>query len=125
MAVAPNSYIIIDALDECSEREGQYGLFALLARIHSWDIDKLPILATSRQQVDIEEGLQTLRTGKLAIVDKLVRIDIESYIDSGLNDGRLRRWHQKPGVIKKVRRTVEGGAGGMYVYHVIDCIPIS
>lgn len=47
-AMVPNPYIIIDALDESSEREGQLSLFALLARIHSWNIDKLHILPTSR-----------------------------------------------------------------------------
>jgi len=87
LAVAPSLYIVIDALDECSEREDQHGLFALLARIHSWNIDKLHILATSRQQVDIDEGLQTLRTGTLAIVDTLVKLDIKSCIESRLNEG--------------------------------------
>jgi len=87
LTVAPTVYLIIDAL---GEREGQHDLFALLARIHSWIIDKLHILATSRQQVDIDEGLQTLRTGTLAIVDTLVILNIKSYIDSRLNEGRLR-----------------------------------
>jgi len=113
LAVAPQTYIIINALDECSKREGQHGFFALLARIHSWNIDKLHILAISGQQVDIDEGLQTLRTGTLAIVDTLVNHDIKSYIDSRLNEGRLKKWNQKSGAIDQIRRTVEGGAGGM------------
>lgn len=111
--MAPQTYIIINALDECSKREGQHGFFALLARIHSWNIDKLHILAISGQQVDIDEGLQTLRTGTLAIVDTLVNHDIKSYIDSRLNEGRLKKWNQKSGAIDQIRRTVEGGAGGM------------
>lgn len=113
LTVAPTVYIIIDALDECSERENQDGLFVLLARIHSWNILGLHMLVTSRQQIDIDEGLRTLRTGTLAIVDTLVNHDIKSYIDSRLNEGRLNQWHQKPGVIEHIKKTLEAGAGGM------------
>lgn len=61
--------------------------YSHFSHAYSWTIDKLHILATSRQQVDIDEGLQTLRTGTLAIVDTLVKLDIKSCIESRLNEG--------------------------------------
>ena len=114
LAEASVTYLIIDALGECSEREGQHGLFALFSCIHSWNLDQLHILATSRQQADIDEALQPYRTDELAIVQALVNHDIKLYIKSRLDQGRLKKWSRHPEVVEDIKTTVESGAGGMY-----------
>src|ERR1700727_936745 len=45
------TYIIVDALDECSEREK---LLVLIEDIMGWKLSTLHILATSRKEQDIE-----------------------------------------------------------------------
>ncbi len=47
-------YLVIDALDECTE---QVLLMEFIAEIISWEIPVLRILATSRQEQDIEDGI--------------------------------------------------------------------
>ena len=51
------TYIILDALDECKERKE---LLLLIKEMTEWNMGKLYILATSRKEKDIEESLEPL-----------------------------------------------------------------
>ena len=48
-----DSYIVIDALDECSNPEEREKLLDVLAETESWDSSKLHLLVTSRTKADI------------------------------------------------------------------------
>jgi hypothetical protein len=52
-----HTYIIIDAMDECLERDG---LLDAIEKIDSWKMDKLRILTTSRMEGDIQELFRRL-----------------------------------------------------------------
>ena len=54
------TFIFLDALDECKEREE---LLGLIKRIVDWKLEMLHLLATSRRENDIEETLTPLITG--------------------------------------------------------------
>lgn len=104
------TFIILDALDECTEREE---LLGLIKRIFGWKLEKPHILATSRRERDIEETLEPLITGQACCQSSLVNADIQIHIRERLhNDPKLRKWPIK--VRKEIEATLINGAHGMY-----------
>jgi hypothetical protein len=100
----PQSFIVLDALDECEDRSE---LMTIIESIAGWQLEKLHILVTSRRERDIENTLEMLvHPGDITdlraeVVDK----DIEAYIEHRLNvDKNLRKWQKNP----EIRREIEG-----------------
>ena len=105
------TFLVLDALDECTEREE---LLALIERIIGWKIGKLHTLVTSRREREIEEALEPLITGQICIQSALVNADISIHLRERLqNDPKLNRWPVK--VQMEVEATLTDGAHGMYV----------
>lgn len=102
-------FIILDALDECKEREE---LLGLMEDILNWKLDKLHVLATSRRERDIEESLEPLVTGQICIQSVLVNADIHTHICDRLqNDLKLKKWPAN--VQTEIEKTLMDGANGM------------
>jgi hypothetical protein len=70
-------YVVLDALDEGPER---HRLLTLLGEIHKWDIDTLHLLATSRKEPDIEDGLRLLVSNEISMEDNPVDDDIRVHV---------------------------------------------
>ncbi|KAH9204132.1 hypothetical protein DL95DRAFT_377186 [Leptodontidium sp. 2 PMI_412] len=105
------TFIILDALDECKEREE---LLLLLENLISWRAGNLHILATSRRERDIEEALESLTTSEICLQSALVNVDIDTHISERLqNDPKLKRWPAN--VQGEIKNTLMEGAQGMYV----------
>jgi hypothetical protein len=105
------TFIILDALDECKEREE---FLLLLKNLTSWGGGKLHVLATSRRERDIEEALESLVTSEICLQSALVNIDIDTHISERLqNDPKLRRWPVD--VREEIKTTLMEGAQGLYV----------
>lgn len=105
------TFIILDALDECKEREA---LLKLLENTMDWKVENLHILATSRRERDIEETLAPLATDQICIQSALVNADIHVHICDRLqNDPKLNKWPAN--VQREVEKTLMDGAHGMYV----------
>lgn len=103
------TFVILDALDECKEREE---LLELMEDIVKWKLESLHILATSRRERDIEESLEPLITGQICIQSALVNADIRIYICDRLqNDPKLRKWPAN--VQTEIEKTLMDGAHGM------------
>jgi hypothetical protein len=103
------TFIILDALDECKEREE---LLADIEGMAGWKLGKLHILATSRREKDIEETLEPLVTGQICIASALVDADIQTYLHEKLqNDSKLKSWPAN--VQKEIQETLMDGAHGM------------
>jgi hypothetical protein len=84
------TFILLDALDECKEREE---LLEVVENIVSWKHKTLHILATSRREAEIEESLKTFVTCQICIQSALVNADIHIHIRDRLqNDQKLRKW---------------------------------
>ena len=106
-------FIIVDALDECQEREE---LLLLLKNLCSWGIEKVHVLSTSRRERDIEETLASLVTSEICLQSDLVNVDIRTYLSEQLKkDSKLRRW--SPNVQREIEDTLMNGAHGMYAEH--------
>jgi ankyrin repeat protein len=105
------TFIILDALDECKEREA---LLKLLENTMDWKVENLHILATSRRERDIEETLAPLATNQICIQSALVNADIHVHICDRLqNDPKLNKWPAN--VQREIEKTLMDGAHGMYV----------
>jgi hypothetical protein len=107
------SYIILDALDECANRAE---LMDTLETIAGWQLKKLHILVTSRRERDIEISLETLVDARNAIDlrTEMVDKDIRAYIDHRLSvDKNLKRWQKDRGIRQEIEAALMEKACGM------------
>jgi Cdc6-like AAA superfamily ATPase len=105
--------IVLDALDECSEREE---LFKRISEVQTWKPQQFHLLVTSRRLPDIEEALAPLTNSqdRVCIQSKVVDADILAYVNERLqNDQRLSRWRNKPQVQEEIRSQLMEKADGM------------
>ncbi|OCL07885.1 hypothetical protein AOQ84DRAFT_267871, partial [Glonium stellatum] len=111
-----HTYIIIDALDECKDREK---LLEMLHCIADWKIEKLHLLVTSRKEKDIEESLQQLVMEQICVQSILVDADIRTHISQVVpEDPKLKRW--PPDVQAEIITTLIEGARGMSLPKTLD-----
>jgi hypothetical protein len=74
-------YIVFDALDECPERSG---FLKVLREVHGWKLDALHVLATSREEGDIQKALGGLVSREVPMDETLVNGDIQVYVSRRL-----------------------------------------
>ena len=106
-------YIVLDALDECSNRED---LLEYLDRIMSWNAEHLRMLVSSRPERAIEEGIRSLIKGdnKIKVQGDQVNDDIRTYIRGRLDmDPKLKRWQKRPDVRNEIESFLMNKADGM------------
>jgi hypothetical protein len=116
-------YVVIDALDECTERNE---LLDWIDEIAQWKVGKLHLLATSRQERDIEKRLQSLRLIPIPLESEVVDLDIASYLDWMLRDDQgPQPWTRDTRIRDKIKFSLLQGAQGMYVsclYAIYPCV---
>jgi hypothetical protein len=106
-----HAYIIIDALDECTERNK---LLQWIDEIARWNVGKLHLLVTSRQEPDIQKVLRSLDPILVCLEGEFVDRDIMSYLDWMLRDDqKWRTWDHDTRY--KIKISLMEGAQGMYV----------
>ena len=113
MASLEDIYIVLDALDECVERDD---LLRDLEQIVSWEDANLHVLATSRREQDIVESLTLLSDSRnrIGIQSTLVNADIRTYVHDRLQvDRKLKRWQKDPKVQLEIEETLTKKADGM------------
>ena len=104
-----STYILLDALDECTDRED---LLEFMEALVDWNVNDLHVLATSRKENDIAMSLEPLVTCQLCIQSALVDADIRVHILDRLStDVKLKKWPTN--VQKEVEDTLMRGAKGM------------
>jgi len=85
-----HSYIIIDALDECRDREEE--LLPSLRKIIDWKLSNVHILVTSRKEKDIKDCLEPLISEELCLQTSL-EADIRIHVHETLQHDRImQRW---------------------------------
>ena len=109
LATVKRAYIVVDALDECSE---QRELFAVLKRIQSIKSADNRLLFTSHDQSSIRDSLDGLIDDSIGVRGKSHDLDIRSYVHQCLTkEGTLDRWkdHQiRPQIEKKLCDGAQG-----------------
>lgn len=104
---ARRTYIVIDALDECTNREG---LLDGLAELHSLMDLGLNILVTSRKENDIKDTFESLPS--LFIKESDIAKDVELYVKSEIE--KRKELKERTDVVKaRITSTLVEGAKGM------------
>jgi hypothetical protein len=103
------TYLIIDALDECSQR-GE--MLKMLSDIYRQCSEEVNILVTSRKERDIELVLDDLASSSIGIQQTVVDTDIRIHLKTCLvEDAKLKRW---PSAVKEeMEDALVRGAHGM------------
>ncbi len=107
-------YIVLDALDECTER---HELVLAVEEIVAWQKSGLHLLTTSRRELELEECMNTLakEVDRIGIQGMPVEADINSYVRGRLcTDRRLKRWNRTE-LAEDIAMTLTSEAHGMYV----------
>ena len=107
------SYIVIDALDECNDQDE---LLKVLTKIASWDLDHLHLLVTSRPEPDIKYSLEQIVEGnnRICLQTELVDADILKYVHHRLSkDRKLQKFQQDPEAQRQIETKLAEGAQGM------------
>ena len=102
-------YIIIDALDECTEREK---LLKWITKIASWKSGKLHMLTTSRHEQDITNAIQSLSYSPVVVEGKSVADDMERYISQIFSTSD--KWKPWEKVWDEIKVALMRAAGDMY-----------
>jgi hypothetical protein len=112
-------YLIIDALDECSNVSGipshRNRVLQLLKELIDLRISDLHLCVTGRPEVDIQDVLEPLTSRRVSLHDESgQQKDIEDYIRSVVysdSEATMRRWRREDKEL--VIKTLSERAGGM------------
>ena len=103
------TYILIDALDECSDWEE---ILEFIESLHKWDLWQCHLLVTSRKEQQIVESIMAMKPMEVDMSQMPVDNDIEKYIDSMLYSSvELKKW--KPKEKDLIKEGLLGKAKGM------------
>ncbi len=108
-----DTFIIVDALDECKEREQ---LLDDIQEFVEWQLGGLHILVTSRREGDTKETLDPLlnENQNIDIQSEVVDRDIRVYVREILQTAKgLSRWRNKPQVQAEIEEALTENANGM------------
>lgn len=104
-------YIILDALDECTDREN---FMTFIREVIHLKHEGLRIMITSRREKDIEEEIGSFADHDINIQSAIVNEDIRTYVHGRLDtDTKLKKWPER--VKEEIITTLMEKADGMYV----------
>ena len=107
----PRTYILLDALDECSDRTE---IMDMIQAMTKWN--SLRLLVTSRRERDIEDSLAqyVIEENKICLQSSLVDQDIQLYVRQRLSqDKRLIKWKKDAHIMSAIESALMNGANGM------------
>ena len=109
----PQSYLILDALDECADRAE---LLRILEQMALWQLEKMHVLVTSRKERDIEGSLEDIIDKKyiVCLQSEVVDKDIQVYVRQRLSDDKgLKKWQKDAEIRREIETTLVEGSRGM------------
>ena len=114
----PQSYLILDALDECTDRAE---LMRILEQMAGWQLEKIHVLVTSRKERDIESSLEEIINEEyiVCLQSQVVDKDIQIYVRQRLSDDKgLKKWQKDAEIRQEIETTLMEGSRGMWVYQL-------
>jgi type III secretory pathway component EscV len=109
-------YIVLDALDECTQR---LELMDMLKAVDRWQLPSLHVLITSRKERDIESSLESYvnKEDTVCLQSDIVDKDIQRYVQQRLsNDKSLVKWEKDAAIRQEIETALISGACGMYMF---------
>jgi hypothetical protein len=119
LTVLPTSFVVLDALDEC-DTTGR--LFDVLEEMQSWREISLHVLLTSRNMIEMREGLEDLVPigMRICLQSQVVDEDIKAHVHRTLlKDRSFKGWQKKwqkgeaRDVLDDIEKTLGRKANGM------------
>jgi len=105
------AYIIIDALDECTEQEKTLKWIKEVVLLKA---ENLHLIITSRPLLNISTVLHNLDWHYMDIAESS-NVDIAAYIDQHVGpDSKLGKWNKE--IQRKIQSVLMKGAQGMYMF---------
>lgn len=120
----PRSFIILDALDESTDRAE---LMEIIETMAGWKLENLHIMATSRRERDLESSLECLveEHNTICLQSKVVDKDISTYVHHRLcDDKKLRKWYNNVEMRQEIETALMEGAHGMYNCPLVSLITL-
>lgn len=113
LEICGESFVIIDALDECIDNGRRTEILTLLTELSKWALSNLHVLVTSRKEPDIEKSLTPLLTLRpICIQTDQIQNDLRLYVRTHLRkDSDLAKW--SPKIKQEIEETLIEGANGM------------
>lgn len=114
LATLPAPYLIIDALDECSDWQS---LLDIIVVLQDRSMSNLHVLLTSRREAEIESTLEDIVPpgNRICLQSQLVDQDIRRYVHERLErDKAFKRWQKDPKLHDEIERALARKATGMY-----------
>ena len=108
-----SAYIILDALDECSEREKVLD-WVQTAILHKIENLRLHLITTSRPEKEINDKFHSYLC--IDLVKASENHDIEVYLDHQLQTS-WQKW--PPEIQNEIKSTLRKQADGMYVFKLV------
>ena len=108
-----SAYIILDALDECSERDKTLDWVQTVILQKNENL-RLHLITTSRPEKEINDKLNSYHC--VDMVKESENHDIEVYLDHQLRTG-WKKW--PPEIQNKIKSTLREQADGMYVSKLV------
>ena len=103
-------YLVIDAFDECKEKEKFLGFLNAIAE---WKLPQIHIAVTSRTDVDTEIRNRKWNCSKIVVEEHLVDADVEKHVRATLEDDEiLNRWD--PDQQRLIAKSLIEGAKGNF-----------
>jgi hypothetical protein len=106
--------IVIDALDECTVRQGLLRWIKGIITSHS--DHGIQLVVSSRMEADIEFAFSTtcLRDNRIPIEQSIVNTDIKAFIHGTLRgENEFQRWSSQPEILSEIEVELMNKAGGM------------
>jgi hypothetical protein len=104
-------YVVIDALDECTQR---LELLDVLEIIAGWQLQNLHLLMTSRKEREIVTSVQGYVGDTMSLQSDIVDTDIQRYIQQRLSDDKsLTKWSKDTDMKREIEAALMRGACGM------------
>jgi hypothetical protein len=119
LALLTSSFIVLDALDECDVTDK---LFDFLEEMQSWRESSLHVLLTSRDTMEMRDGLEDLIPSgmRTCLQSQVVDKDIKAYVHRTLLEDRsFKGWQKKwqkgeaRDVLDEIEETLGRKAHGM------------
>ncbi|KAJ5549109.1 hypothetical protein N7513_006343 [Penicillium frequentans] len=111
------TYLLIDALDECPRDNKRDNLLSAIKAMQQWGLPGLHLLVTSRDEVDIHQSLEISSDQDISMKNVEIDKDIVKYVSYQLNnDPKLQKWKERHNEIQD--RLTEKAQG---VFRYIEC----
>ena len=106
-----HTYIILDALDECTGME-RSDVLGFIKTLVGWGFANLHLLVTSQKQPEIKRRLESLNCSQLDLGETLISGDIRIYLRHMLaEDESFGHWRDREKML--IEDTLMKGANGM------------